>query len=286
MDAIEREIMQKHNQADAFISLFFAGVDAVFYLIIITLFGCEYNLNSPSQKLSVLVIIDAILRLIHMYTDEYSKHWYKETLLCSFSTTQFYMILTCLNQIFIDCSSNNSLENDLEIKNPNIITSIFFFLTFSFKGLLDSYKKLSAVQYLVIIGSIYYFYTYIGSRINTFLINMIKKHTSVIGENFLINAPFFICIYLILNYIFELISLLVDHKLYASYMIMLCRVFQEVGKYLVFLLLIIINHSFIEYMKDYDYGYDHNTNNNEIKSKDNERTKVNIYKDEDEFDDV
>ena len=104
---IEREIMEKHNQADALISLCFAGFDAIFYLIIITLFGCKFNLNSATQKLTLLIILDVILRMINMYTDKYAKYWLKEIFLTSFSTGQFYIILSCLNQIFTD------KENDI-----------------------------------------------------------------------------------------------------------------------------------------------------------------------------
>ena len=123
---IEREIKEKHNQADAFISLFFAGLDAVCYLIIITLFGCEFKLDSPKQKLSLLIILDAVLRMINMYTDEFSKYWLKEAFLTAFSTSQFYIILSCLNQIFTDKGNDNSLENDLEIRNQKLSTCIFY----------------------------------------------------------------------------------------------------------------------------------------------------------------
>ena len=50
---IEEEIIRKHDQADAFISLFFAAIDTIFYVIILTLFGWEFkNTFSPKQQLS------------------------------------------------------------------------------------------------------------------------------------------------------------------------------------------------------------------------------------------
>ena len=62
---VEEEIMKKHNQADAFISLFLAGLDVVCYIIILTLFGCDFkNLSSPKQKLSSLIVLDAVLRIL------------------------------------------------------------------------------------------------------------------------------------------------------------------------------------------------------------------------------
>ena len=282
---IEREIMEKHNQADALISLCFAAFDAICYLIIITLFGYKFNLNSSPQKLSFLIILDVILRMINMYTDKYAKYWLKEIFLTSFSTGQFYIILSCLNQIFTDKENDNSLENDLEIKDQNLITFIFFVLVFSFKGLLLHYKLLSTLQYICIIFSIYYLTKYVGNKIKLFISNIIKKNPSFIVGNFIDNIFPFISTYLILNYSFEIISLLIEHKLYASYMIMLCKIFKEVGKYLVFILLIIINYSFKKYIIDYDFGFN-SSGITEIKRKVNERARVNIYKDEDEYDDA
>ena len=283
---IEKEIMQKHNQADAFISLFFAGLDAVCYIIIVTFFGCEFKgLNSPKQKLSLLIILDAVLRIINMYTDEYSKYWLKEIFLSSFVTAQFYIIISCLNNIFTDRGNENSLENDLEVKNQSLITILFFPLVFSFKGLLLTYKLLSALQYMCIMVGIYFLSKYIGNKIELFLSNISKKNPSFKGENFINNLPFFISIYFIINYCFELFSLLVEDKLYASYMIMLCKIFKEVGKYLVFLLLIVINHTFNNYIQENDFGFS-SSGFSDRKPKDNERTRVNIYKDEEELDDA
>jgi hypothetical protein len=40
---IDEEIEQNHNQAEAFISLFFAGLDAIAYIAIMILFGIEFK---------------------------------------------------------------------------------------------------------------------------------------------------------------------------------------------------------------------------------------------------
>lgn len=282
---IEEEIMRNHNQADAFISLFFAGLDAVCYIIILTLFGCDFkSFQSPKQKLSLLIVLDAVLRIINMYTDEYSKYFVKEFFFTLFSTIQFYIIISCLNQIFNDKSNDNKLETDLEIKNQYLLTMFFFILIFSFKGILASYKLISTLQYLFIIISIYVMSNYVGKKLRIFLENVVKKDSSFTGENFINNMPFFISIYLIIDYCFELLSLLIDHKLYASYMIMLYKIFKEVGKYLVFLLLIVIYYSFNKYMNEDDFGFD---NEHESKSPSlEEHSKVNIYRDKDDFDDV
>ena len=280
---IEQEIMRKHNQADAFISLFFAGLDCVCYIVILTLFGFDFKtLKSPKLILSLLIALDAVLRIMNIYTDEYSKYFIKEFLFTLFSTIQFNMIITCFNLIFTDKSSENSLQSELEIKNKGMITGLFFLLIFSFKGIMDGYKLVSALQYICIIMGILIMSKDIDHKIEIFLTNFVKKESSFSSEHFLLNIPFYITIYLIINYIFELLSLLVEHKLYASYMIMICKIFKEVGKYLVFLLLIILYHIFSKYMlgEDYEFGT--------IEAKvSNDKSKVNnIYKEEEDYDDI
>ena len=280
---IEEEIIKKHNEADAFISLFFAGLDAVCYIIILTLFGFDFKgISSPKQKLSLLIVLDAVLRIINMYTDEFSKYFIKELFFTLFSTIQFNMILSILNQVFSN-RGNEAYDSDLEIKNTLPLSIIFFVLCFSFKGIIFSYKYISLIQFFCIIIGIYILNRIIGGKLEMYLSNISKKDSSFTGENFINNMPFFISIYLIIDYCFEIISLMIENKLYASYMIMACKTFKEVGKYLVFLLVITVYLTFNKYLLEEDVGY---SGNSEIRGHETEKSRVNIYKDEDEYDDV
>lgn len=280
---IEEEIIKKHNEADAFISLFFAGLDAVCYIIILTLFGFDFKgISSPKQKLSLLIVLDAVLRIINMYTDEFSKYFIKELFFTLFSTIQFNMILSILGQVFSN-RGNETYDSDLEIKNTLLLSIIFFVLCFSFKGIIFSYKYISLIQFFCIIIGIYILNRIVGGKLEMYLSNISKKDSSFTGENFINNMPFFISIYLIIDYCFEIISLMIENKLYASYMIMVCKTFKEVGKYLVFLLVITVYHTFNKYLLEEDLGY---SGNSEIRGHETEKSRVNIYKDEDEYDDV
>ena len=95
--------------------------------------------------------------------------------------------------------------------------------------------------------------------------------------------PFFISIYLIVNSCLEMFSLLVENKLYSSYMNMLCKLFKEVGKYLIFILLIIIYHIFNKYIIENDYM---SVNNKVPKGQQTEKSTVNVYRDEEEYNGV
>ena len=270
---IVEEIKQNHNQADAFISLFFAGLDAVTYVVILTLFGCEFkSLGSPKQKLSIFLLLDGIVRIISMYTDAYSKTFVQEIVFSLVTSLQFYLSISMLEQIFTDKSNDSYLENELHIKNKFLFSFIFFCLVFSFKGIMTSYALLSAIQYICIIISISVFYKYIANKIAIFLNNISRKNNQFNGKNFN-NIPFFVFLYFIIYYILQLCTLFFDNKLYESYMTMICVIFKEVGKYLVILLLIAIYHSFNKYVKETDPGY----NNKPIGN-----NKVNVYKDEED----
>ena len=136
-----------------------------------------------------------------------------------------------------------------------------------------SYHLLSSIQYICILISISVFYKYIANKIDLFLSNIDRKNGQFNGKNFINNLPFFVFLYLILHYIFRLCALMIDNKLYESYMIMVCSIFKEVGKYLATLLLISIYHSFHKYVKENDFEYN---------NKPMENNKINVYKDEDD----
>ena len=104
---IEEEIRRKHNEAAAFISLFFAFIDSLFYVSIIFIFGYEYkSFNYPKEKLSLLIILDALLRIIHIFADDFSKGWFKEFFFSFFTTGQFYIVFNCLDQIITKRNEN------------------------------------------------------------------------------------------------------------------------------------------------------------------------------------
>jgi len=271
---IDEEIKQNHNQAEAFISLFFAGLDAVTYIVILTLFGCEFkSLGSPQQKLSIFLLLDGILRIINMYSDAYAKTFVQEIVFTLVVSIQFYLSISMLEQVFTDKNNDSYLDNELHIKNKSLFSFIFFCLSFSFKGLLTSHTLLSLIQYICILISISVFYKYIGNKIDLFLTNIQRKNSQFQGKNFINNLPFFVFLYFIIYYILQLCALMIENKLYESYMFMLCTIFKEVGKYLVILLLISIYHSFNKYVKEPDFAY---------QNKPIENNQVKVYKDDED----
>lgn len=275
---IKEEISQKHNEANAFISLFFAGSDAIIYIVLLFLFGWEFkNSNSPKQKLSFIIILDAFLRIITVFTDLYSKSFFKELFFTSFASIQFYTIIIFINQIFTEKNHEYNLEINSEMGNARLLTGIFFPLIFSFKAVMSSFKFLSILQYTFIIIAAYGISNYVEKRMQNFFSIIIEKNGQFNKLTYITNFPYFISIYIMINYFIEIISLLISDSLYAVYIDMVCMIFKESVKYLVIILLIIMYYSFNKFSTDHDLGFN-NQSNNEV----SETTKVNVYKDEEE----
>ena len=274
---IDEEIIDNHNKAGAFISLFFLGLDAIIYIITFTLFSCELkNLSAPKQKIYLFIILDGLLRLINIYVDAFRKSFIQETTFTLISTIQFHLALSLLEQIFTDQRNDSYMASELQIRNINLFSFLFFCLVFSFKGILVSFGLISSIQYICIFITLSIFYKYINNKIDIYLTNIQKNNNQFTNKNFIINLPFFIYIYLVINYILRLFGLVSENKLYESYMSMICTIFKEVGKYLVILLMISLYNTFNKYVRINEHTY------NPQPTKPVEKQKVQVYKDEDE----
>ena len=275
---IDEEIMDNHNKADAFISLFFLGLDAIAYIVSFTIFSCDFkSLDSPKQKIYLFILLDGLSRLICIYTDAYRKTFVQETTFTLISSMQFHLSISMLEQIFTDQRNDSYMANELQIRNKNLFSFLFFCLVFSFKGILPSHGLLSSIQLICIFISISIFYKYMNNKIELYLTNVQKNNSQFTGRNFINNLPFFIFIYLGINYILQLFQLMLDNKLYESYMTMICIIFKEVGKYLVVLLMIMIFNTFNKYVKTNEHTY----TSQPIKLEEKKKV-VQVYKDEDE----
>ena len=260
---IEEEIIRKHDQADAFISLFFAAIDTIFYVTILFLFGWEFkNTFSPKQQLSLLIMLDAIIRIINLYATSFKYSFSAELFTTCLATFQFYLIVNLLNLIITDKRNPNYSENS-GIRNINIYVCIFFFSSFVF----NFSKIISLLQYICTIGAIILFAYYIDKQTILFLSGIEKKNPAVQGKNFFQNVSLFISVYYFLNYILKIMRLLVENPLYCSYIEMAYDVFKEAGKYLVFIFLISIYYLFNKYISNEDDeipNETHNDDNNNI----------------------
>ena len=274
----ENVIIDNNIEAGIFLSLFLLALDIIIFIVIFNLFFFDFKkLSSPIQKLFLFLILDGISRLIRIYINTLRKRFLQELISSSIAAIQFHLSLSMLEQVFTDQRNDSYMIGELQIRNKNLFSFLFFCLTFSFKGLLSSYGLLSSIQYIVIFVSISIFYKYINNKIDIYLTNIQKNNSQFTSKNLIINIPFFVFIYLGINYILKLFGLVFENKLYESYMSMICTIFKEVGKYLVIILMILIYNAFNKYViKTSEHTY----NSQPIKPV--EKQKVQVYKDEDE----
>lgn len=244
-EKVFEEITQKHDIAEAFISLFFAAADAFIFLIILCLFGCDSNKNcfSHRQKLSLLILFDAILRIVSLYINSFIYSFLTDIILTIFATIQFYLIISLFNQIFTTKFEGNLLETP-EIKYTFLSSLIFFVISINLK----ISKMISLVQYICGIAAIIFYKYYVGRKVNIFLIE-VEKISKFSSNNIIENFPLVITFYYIIYYIMKIIRLYIENALFQSYMEMICDIFKEVGKYLTFGLMIILYYLFNKYIQ-------------------------------------
>ena len=247
---IYKEIVQKHDTAESFLSLFFFFIDAIIYILMLYIFGCEIKKKffAHRQKLSLLIILDALLRIIKIYITSFIYSLTKEILITFFVTLQFYLIISLLNEIFTDKNMESLLES-LEIKKIYLASAFFFMF-----AIVINDAKVSLVQYILAIIALLGYGYYLGSKIQIFL-NIIEKknNPNYIGRRFTSSVCSFIVIYLIMFYVLKIFRVLVENQLYCSYIEMGSDIFKEVGKYLSFAFIIAIYYLYNKYIKEEDY---------------------------------
>ena len=242
---IINEIMEKHLKADATISLFFIGLDTLFYILILLLIGCGFkNFFSPKQMLSQVLLLDVLLRIFTLYFNKFEYELLNEVVFSFFSTLQFFYLNTILKKMFKDDYYDG--RESIEIKYPFLFSLVFLILTFSFK----LPKIVSIVQYGIGILAVMAYAYYIQSRVSLFIHNLERKRFDISCKNISLNITYLIALYFIIFQALKICTLFIEHKLYYSYMLMACDIFKEGGKFLLFGLMIILVNSFNKFIKD------------------------------------
>lgn len=242
---IINEIMEKHLKADATISLFFIGLDTLFYILILLLIGCGFrNFFSPKQMLSQVLLFDVLLRIFSLYFNKFEYELLNELVFSCFSTLQFFYLNTILKKMFKDDYYDG--RESIEIKHPFLFSLAFLFLTFTLKVP----KMVSIIQYSIGIIAVMAYAYYIQSRVSLFINNLERKRFDVSCKNMSLNMTYLVALYFIIFQALKICTLFIEHKLYYSYMLMACDIFKEGGKFLLFGLMMILVNSFNKYIKD------------------------------------
>lgn len=250
-------ITQRHNKAERFVSLFFMAINCIFFFICLTKFGYDLsNKSSIKNKIFIIFILDFLLRVIIYFTASLEFSIIQEIFSTCISCTQFYIVITGLNQIFLDKNNSNGIIEGNDIKQPEITAVFFFVLTFY----IHHSKGLSLLQYICESIAITIYVFYVNGKIRIFIQNLEKKNQNFEGRNYTTIFPLFISLYFFIYFLLKILSLVVEWKLYISYLDMSCIIFKEAGKYLTFTTIMILFY----YYHKFIFVEDFNTTNNQV----------------------
>ena len=243
---IEEEIIQKHNQADAFISFFFAAVDIIVFIIILIQFGCTFKKTcSLIQKLYGLIMLDGVIRIINLKISSFVYSFPKEILMSIFATIQFYLIINILFAIFEDKRNQNSSAGYMGIIEDKILLLCCFF----FGSIVFIFSKMfSLIQYVSCLFALFGFGYIMNKKTNLFLEGVSQKNKNFNAKYFIQNLLLFTGFYFFIHYVLKILSLFIENPLYCSYIQMTYDVFKEIGKYLAFIFVSIILYLFNKYI--------------------------------------
>jgi len=258
---IEEQIIRNHDQADLFISLFFASFDSVLYIIVLVLFGLNSkSMFSRKQQLSLLIMIDAFLRVFDIYTASLIYSFPREIISSCFATCEFYIIINLFNKIYIDKRNPNYSENSY-IQFNNIYVLIFFILSL----LLNFSKVISFIQYILAIVSLYLYGNNATNKLLLFINGVATKNQLINQYQYFIQViPSFSLMYYYIYYLSKIMGLFFENLLYQSYIEIFGDIFKEVGKYLIFAMLIFIYFLYNKYIKEEEYEVVSNDNYDNI----------------------
>ena len=245
LEKIDELITQRHNKAEIIVSLFFLGVDVVTFFICSKKFGFNFNDKAaPNNKIFIILIIDIILRIVNYFSASFDYCLKKEIFVTCVSSSQFYLLISALSQIFSDKNCTNMLRDDIGIRFKELSAIVFYFFAFVFQ----ISKIFSLFQNIGACLVLFSYFIYIYGKIKFFLQNVEKKIENLNEKNYFLFFPIFSLIYLLIYYSLRILNLIVSLNLYSSYMDMACMIFKEAGKYISFIILMIIYNIFQKYI--------------------------------------
>ena len=227
------EIIHDHDKIDIYVSLFFTVFDIIIYFLILCIFGCfNRELLSIKQNISFLILLDICTRIINIFYNTLVYSLIKEILFTLFATSQFYFIISILNQIFKENSSGRPLDKE-EIRYPFLSAILFFIFTIT----IQYNKTLYLVQYFCTIIAILIYAYHVKKRVDIYLY-ILEKRKNYMLNNFIHNFPMVIALYYVVFYVMKITSLFVENMLYYSYLEIAIDMVKELIKYITFIMVI------------------------------------------------
>ena len=229
------------------------------------------NIKLLRKKLFSIFIIDIIIRILYIMTYYHSNVLLKEIFFTGMPSSQFYLIISFLEQIIND---EEIFFQTIELKqaNPLELSILFFLFIFSYdKFSLTFSKHISFLQTLINLCCIYKLYVYFKDIVLIIVegISNNKIKSSII-YSFILNLPFSALQFFIAFNILKILTLFVENSLYLIYMKIILIIFKETSKYFV----IFILESLLFFLDK--KSLDKEVNKNTSKELNDEKARINV----------
>ena len=194
------------------------------------------------KKLISIISLDIILLLF------YSKNYFiinislfkQEFFLSIMYTSQFFLILSFLEQIFNDTKTLNNINFYDDSFNHYHLTIIFFIITFPHDKFLLSIKKITLIiQSLFALYCIFKLYNFLKKKINDIVDNLVKLKTLQNQKiySLILGSPLPILIFSISNYILKMIFFFIQNPMLIIYENIILNIIKETAKNFLFFVL-------------------------------------------------
>ena len=248
---LDKQSIKSYEQSDIIITLFLAVID----LIVIIL--SSFNLKAKNKKITAIklkilkvFIFDIIIRIL--YVRKYnSQNLYKEALLSIMNTSQFYLIISFLDQVLYNPKLTKLQQTN--VRNKQIkLCFLFFLITFSYEKLpypdFSQYFKIPLnkiilfIQSLCVLFCIYKLYGNLKKKITDIASNIKidtqdNKQKSLIRLYLMILGSPLSCLFLfIFYYIVKIVILFIYKPVIALYANILLNIINNTSKYFAFII--------------------------------------------------
>ena len=225
------------------------------------------NIFLLKNKLFAIFIIDIILRILYAKNNK-KKSLFKECLFSSLSVTQFYLMLSFLEQAYQDTKKSKNQNFYKALKKKHLCV-IFLFVTFPYEKFAHSQKEICFIQCLIIIYCIFVLYTLLKTKIIKIVKNILNKVTVHDKNIFLciLGSPLPCLILFTSYYILRILFLSIENPDFIIYSNIILKIIKECSKYFLFFILEILVYIVSENKIEKEQFCNYFNENNNMKQK-------------------
>ena len=242
---VDSESITSYENSDIILTILFAILDLIVIIIsLLTLKSKSRNIVKLKSKLMKLFVIDIIIRIL--YTRRYNQ-WnvYQEILITILNTSQFYLIISFLDEILYTPTTSKLKKSNDKYKRVKFCI-IFFIFTFSYDKIAFSdeityylYFKINKLIYLlqcfIILYFLYALYKELKIKIFEIVNNIISEsQRKYIICRFVIGSPQSCLTLFMIYYILAILFLFIRRHVFLIYANILLNIIKNSSKVFVF----------------------------------------------------